>query len=399
MATELQDLRNQFDDLADNQLVLYIDTGSNFIINHLSMNSKIDKDTINTAIKYINGDSIFISFNRFVKTSRLISSIESGLTSVDSLNQELKSNPAFVYVEYTFIPDSEFNEWQCPPKIYEMKLSKTAECQLFKQKLREKHELADDDQIFVTDNWKSKIHREIRDHDDIADINRKSDDIFVYHKSKVSMDNSMDMKLFGDEDAKKYGTSTGKIVCVINNLKLEERDVMYYERLHNPNGPDKVIDEIAFIMPLLIRFIDKRAEMPMKELFKKLCKNIEPLINDEDLKRELKRSLNMKPEGMEALVFGYIRSELEQKFQMDMPMELKMLIMCYAKFDIEKELPFELRMDWGFNKKINITINSDEIVTFDKRNKKFQVIWIDVSKANDEYCHRKKRLPVDVDFE
>ena len=107
----------------------------------------------------------------------------------------------------------------------------------------------------------------------------------------------------------------------------------------------------------------------------------------------------MKPEGMEALVVGYIRLVLEQKFEMDMPMELKMLIMCYAKFEIEKELPFELRMDWGFGKKMKITINSDEIVTFDKRNKKFQVIWKDLTKANDEFCHRKNRLPVDVDFE
>ena len=74
------------------------------VIDHIFVTTKIDKDIITTAYKYINGDSQFVSFNRYVQTMKLISSIQSGSKLIDSLKEELVSRDAFVYVEYTFIP-------------------------------------------------------------------------------------------------------------------------------------------------------------------------------------------------------------------------------------------------------------------------------------------------------
>ena len=55
----------------------------------------------------------------------------------------------------------------------------TATFKLFTQMLRERHAIPEEDTLYVTDVWRCKVHRRLRDHDDIVDITRRSDDIFV----------------------------------------------------------------------------------------------------------------------------------------------------------------------------------------------------------------------------
>ena len=326
---------------------------------------------------------------------------------MESLEQELESSQDFMYIEYTFIPDPEFNELNFPLKLYEIKVPTSANGELLRQRLREKHEIPDEDGIYVTDNWKWKIHRQICEDYEVIDIVRATEDIFVYHKRKceTNIAEIQSIKLLNDNYEHRYqGLDPEKDrhqhVHVIDNLRLEEREVTYYDAEYDPNVTKRKMDGTEFAMPLLIRFIDKRAEIPMKELFRKLCKCVQTLTKDGDLRRELNLALNMmKTDNMELLIFGYIRINMDKECKLEMPMELKIMILHCAKFDIEEELPFELKMRWGFNNCVDITSHSDEIVTFDKRNKKFQVIWDDVSKSNDGFCERKNRLPVDIDFE
>ena len=71
--------------------------------------------------------------------------------------------------------------------------------------------------------------------------------------------------------------------------------------------------------------------------------------------------------------------------------------MGYTKFEIEQELPFEIRMCWGFSQQLGLENNADEIINFDgKRNLKFNVIWKIDSEDNSEYCERKNRVPIEV---
>ena len=161
--------------------------------------------------------------------------------------------------------------------------------------------------------------------------------------------------------------------------------------------PVRYMEETPFAVPLLISFLYKRAEIPMNELFERLCLIIQPLLKDENLQRQFDLALNVKSSEIGHIISGFIRLKMEQKFQINMPMDLKILIMDYIKFEIEEELPFELRMDWGFNSKISIKNDPNTIVSFDKTNVQFAVIWDDVSKTNAEYCKRENRLPVDID--
>ena len=49
-----------------------------------------------------------------------------------------------------------------------------------------------------------------------------------------------------------------------------------------------------------------------------------------------------------------------------------------------------------FGQTLSIENDPDKIVTFDKRSKRFEVIWNDESKINAEYYGTENRLPVDL---
>merc|ERR1719242_1875039 len=82
-------------------------------------------------------------------------------------------------IEYTFIA----SDTSIPPTVFGQKMLKVADIEMFKQSIAKKQGV-DKDELFVCDIWKSKIHRELRRHDSVGDINRKSDDIFVYHSKR-----------------------------------------------------------------------------------------------------------------------------------------------------------------------------------------------------------------------
>ena len=134
----------------------------------------------------------------------------------------------------------------------------------------------------------------------------------------------------------------------------------------------------------------------MNEIFDRLCTIIKPLINDQDLKREFDLALNKDINEIEVIIYGYIRLEIEQVFAMEIPMELQILIMRYTKFDIYSELPFTLKMLWGFNGKKEI-INNPEILSLNKSIMTFEVFWDDDRKCDAKYYKMENRIPVQVD--
>mmetsp|Transcript_30044 Transcript_30044/g.47979 ORF Transcript_30044/g.47979 Transcript_30044/m.47979 type:complete len:1184 (-) Transcript_30044:396-3947(-) len=86
-------------------------------------------------------------------------------------------------VEYTWI-DADTSK---PPTVFGQKMLKVADIQMLKESVAKKQGV-EKDELFVCDIWKSKIHRELRRHDSVSDINRKSDDIFIYHSPRPNME-------------------------------------------------------------------------------------------------------------------------------------------------------------------------------------------------------------------
>ena len=133
-AANVEEYQEQFKVLAEGKLVIMIkntDGSTHPVIDHIFVTTKIDKDIITTAYKYINGDSQFV------------------------------------------------DQFKFPLQLYEIKVQMTANFQLFTPRLRERHAIPEEDTLYVTDVWRCKFHRGLRDHDDIVDITRRSDDIFV----------------------------------------------------------------------------------------------------------------------------------------------------------------------------------------------------------------------------
>ena len=93
MTADLEGYRDRFNALTTDRsgsVIIILTTGItdytvNPVINHLSADSEVDQDTIHTAYKYVNGDSNFVTLNRFINTIQLIKLIQSGLKSLDSV--------------------------------------------------------------------------------------------------------------------------------------------------------------------------------------------------------------------------------------------------------------------------------------------------------------------------
>eukprot|EP00486_Rosalina_sp_Unknown_P000500 CAMPEP_0201565528 /NCGR_PEP_ID=MMETSP0190_2-20130828/4688_1 /ASSEMBLY_ACC=CAM_ASM_000263 /TAXON_ID=37353 /ORGANISM="Rosalina sp." /LENGTH=888 /DNA_ID=CAMNT_0047983127 /DNA_START=184 /DNA_END=2847 /DNA_ORIENTATION=+ len=86
-------------------------------------------------------------------------------------------------IEYTWI-DSDTSK---PPTIFGQKMLKVADIDMLKDAVK-KAQGVPKEELFICDIWKSKIHRELRRHDSVSDINRKSDDIFIYHSKRPDME-------------------------------------------------------------------------------------------------------------------------------------------------------------------------------------------------------------------
>jgi len=86
-------------------------------------------------------------------------------------------------IEYTWVGA----DTSIAPKVYGQKVLKVADIEMLKQAIAKVHGV-NYEELFVCDVWKSKIHRELRNkQDSVGDINRKSDDIFVYHSPRPDL--------------------------------------------------------------------------------------------------------------------------------------------------------------------------------------------------------------------
>mmetsp|Transcript_17960 Transcript_17960/g.28371 ORF Transcript_17960/g.28371 Transcript_17960/m.28371 type:complete len:1182 (+) Transcript_17960:107-3652(+) len=86
-------------------------------------------------------------------------------------------------IEYTWIAANTAK----PPTVFGQKMLKVADIGMLKESVAKTHGVSKEE-LFVCDIWKSKIHRELRRHDSVADINRKSDDIFIYHSPRPDIE-------------------------------------------------------------------------------------------------------------------------------------------------------------------------------------------------------------------
>merc|ERR1712176_334320 len=71
----------------------------------------------------------------------------------------------FKVIEYTWID----SDTSIPPKVYGQKILKVADIGMFKEAVAKVHGVSDQE-LFVCDVWKSKIHKELRKHDSVGDI-------------------------------------------------------------------------------------------------------------------------------------------------------------------------------------------------------------------------------------
>ena len=71
------------------------------------------------------------------------------------------------------------------PKMHVQKMLKVADIGMLKHAVGKKHVVK---WFFVCDVWKIQILCKLRRHDSVRDINRKSDDIFIYHSPRPDLD-------------------------------------------------------------------------------------------------------------------------------------------------------------------------------------------------------------------
>ena len=335
------------------------------------MRNNIDIDIINTAHEFVNSHTRYITLNRFIEMMQLISIMQSNPSKIDEIKNKIESTDHFIHIEYVFIPDPEHDAISIPLQLYELKIPKTATITLFKQEVKKKHNISDEDYLFVCDIWKNKVHRELRKHDECNDYKRKHDDYIIYHKKKIEIIPQL-----------KQRENTKINAFVVNFYKTEKKSM-------------SDIDEyIGF--PLVFNVFEDRMEIKMNELYTRLCKMIYPLVNDDLLQWRFNLVFNTTIKTMNDIVFGFLRRRFEEKYEIEMPPELKLLVMNYSKFNIPKDLPFKIYAKW-INDGIMEIVDKDEIVDLDVKNIKFEILFSDSTKMNTECWMIRNRKQVGVD--
>ena len=352
----------------------------------------IDNEIIVTANGYINGEANFMTFNRFIGTMQLISQIKQGDVKLEQLQQEMKTQDPFTYVEYTFIADTEFDEIELPLKLYELKVNKDTLTQRLKEKLRERHNIPIDDNIYVYDVWKRKAHRELRDNDCCQDYNRQHDDWVVYHKKKI---NVIDTHLVLNENQKQQN------IDIPEPFGLVKEKFIVSSVIPNTAKQGMFDDEYtAILFPLLLNVYKGRTQIGMQELYKRLCKITLPFIVNQDLKQKLDLSLNVTPSLLNLIVFGFIRKRFEQEYELIIPSELKIMVMTFTQFDVPKDVPFKIQGFAGFNWPPvgdDIFVDKEKLFDLDRINVKFQIQWNDKMNVNGDCWNYLNRSSVTID--
>merc|ERR1712141_664794 len=266
-------------------------------------------------------------------------------------------------IEYTWI-DSDIS---VVPKVYGQKMLKVADIGMLKQAIAKRHQVSDEE-LFVCDVWKSKIHRELRRHDSVGDINRKSDDIFVYHSKRP------DIKQWVDEQKQK-DAAAGDVAGAVAGAEaagdagndVDEREEEYSGRYRGSNLKRAKSAFQTFV-------INNQHRVRSRHQY-----GVQERTEDEVIGYPLLVTLPMKV----AVTTKQIRTRL---FELVQPM----MVDDSIKFD--NDWPFVLWAQHGFNKFTKLVAEDDAAeFNLNQRNLKFIVQWTNAKHYKRELYPEKSR--------
>ena len=296
-------------------------------------------------------------------------------------------------IEYTWI-DSDTSK---PPTINGQKMLKVADIDMLKTAVAKKHNVPKDE-LFVCDIWKSKIHRELRRHDSVSDINRKSDDIFIYHSKRPNLEDWKPKPkevAAGDADnnnnnaepaagAEPVGAGGGAANNNGNNNEEEDErgnddhrdddagvggagnNGGYYGQNRNNNNNKKQKSEYQTFVVNNQHRVVARQQYGGQQRYE-----------DEPLGYPLLITLPMKIN----VSMQQIRQHLWKLIQPFLHDE---------NLQIDDELPFEFWAAWGFNNHAKIENTEDEF-DLNQRNLKFLIHWSDAKQYKSELYDPQNR--------
>jgi len=242
-------------------------------------------------------------------------------------------------IEYSWIS----SDTSVHPVVFGQKILKVADIGMLKEAVAKVHGVAHEE-LFVCDVWKSKIHRELRRHDSVGDINRKSDDIFIYHSPRP------DPKEYGDGKEPAAGDVAGAEKAGAERDRYDdERAGGGYGGRYGGNLRRKKQDFQTFVINHQHR-VRSRHQYGAQERFE-----------DEPIGYPLLMTLPMTV----AVTMRQIRARiwtLIQPFLVD------------SNLTIDDEWPFGLWACWGFNQNCQIQ-DDDEVFGLNQRNLRFVVQW------------------------
>lgn len=280
-------------------------------------------------------------------------------------------------IEYTYV-GSKSSE---TPKMYGQKMLKVADIDMLKQSISKVHDVPKDE-IFVCDIWKSKIHRELRKHDAVGDINRISDDIFVYHSPRPVVDQQIieafdvKQKIKDDEAAAERTNSNFSSHSSSSNYSYrgEEGGVAgagyryHYSYNKQKKGElKKYADYQTFVVIHQHRVATKYFNYSSQSNFE-----------DEPIGYPLLLTLCMKI----PMSVNDIRArmyDIVSPFMTDSNIPLD-----------DENLPFRFWATWGYQDHCKL-LPSDDVFDLQKRNLKFLVHWSDATQFKNQWTERSKR--------
>ena len=308
------------------------------------------------------------------------------------------------------------------PTVYGITMKKMDDILTFKEKLSKIHNVPRN-QLFVCDIWKSKIHRELKNHDIVGDINRKSDDIFVYYcplpivdqlpkieKNNTEKDtknknnnNSYGNYGYGYYKSHEFGNETQlkhNTFVITHQKKIKSK----YNHYYNSNNGERYEDE-PLGLPLLITLPTDRI-ITIKQLRIRIWNKIFPFIklrgqikND---KQPIKKK-RVKKEKSNQFYTEYPISnhpiedeeaiDLEFLVQMDLDSEKttrKEKLKAYSCSD--NDLPFRIFACWGFNNNLELIYNSNDEFDLNKRSLKFIIHWTNYVEYRYSFYHVSSRI-------
>ena len=253
-------------------------------------------------------------------------------------------------IEYTYVDA----DTSTPPTVFGQKMLKVADIQMLKEAVAKKQGVSKDE-LFVCDIWKSKIHRELRRHDSVSDINRKSDDIFIYY-SKRPVDKLEEWKKAGQEieDAIKQNGDGD------NDDEDGDRDPAGEANGNNENDKDKEEKWQTFVVNNQHRVVARQQYMHGGQ----------QRYEDESLGYPLLLTLPINV-TMSMKTIRECLWEIIKPFLQDENIQIT-----------DENLPFQFWAAWGFNQHQELVDDSDkppQDQKFDlkQRNLKFLVHWKD----------------------